>query len=132
MARDDFCDAVTQTLPQCNTPTCIAQRLKWAIRWHIFWEGGKLLRQKVQIILFHADEKWFCALVIRMYGKICPGFGVQQVFNRIHHKGSIGKLLVICALAIIPHNNDLRQGGGSKEVNNSTLWWHGSSSPGQL
>ena len=51
-----------------------------------------------------------------MYGKICPGFGCHQVWNQIYHKDSIGKLLSIRALVIIPNNNDLCQGGTARKL----------------
>ena len=51
------------------------------------------------------------ALVLRMYGKICPSLCAMPVFNCIHHKNNIDKLLLICAMAIVPHGNNLRKGG---------------------
>ena len=65
----------------------------------------------VQIVYFHIDEKWFYSLVARMHNKCVPIFGVDGVWNRIHHKNAIDKILCICALAVVPLNNDLRAGG---------------------
>ena len=76
-----------------------------------FWKGAQLVALKVKILLFHVDEKWFQSLVLRMNGKICPSYGACPVFNRIHHKNNIDKLLLICAMAIVPHGNNLRKGG---------------------
>ncbi len=42
--------------------------------------------------------------------------GVQGVWNRVYHKNSINKILVICAMAFLPHNNDLRKGGTAKKL----------------
>ena len=35
------------------------KRLKWAINFHLFWEGAKLLKTKTQFMLVHLDKKWF-------------------------------------------------------------------------
>ena len=56
------------------------------------------------------------SLVIRMYGKVAPEFGRHPVFHRIHHTNSIDKLLAICAVAIIPFENDLRKGGEARKL----------------
>ena len=63
------------------------------------------------MLLFHIDEKWFFSLVLRKFGKVAPFFGCQPVYNRIHHKNSVDKLLVVCAHAFAPFDNDLRKGG---------------------
>ena len=70
----------------------------------------------VQILYFHIDKKWFLALVMRKYGKIVPEYGCQGVWNRVHHKNNIDKLLVICASAVAPFDNDLRKGGKGYKV----------------
>ena len=49
------------------------------------------------------------SLVKRMHNKIAPKFGCcHLVLNQIHHKNSVEKLLVICAIAIVPFENDIR------------------------
>ena len=50
-------------------------------------------------------------MVIRRHGKVVPAFGVSPCFHRIHHKNSVDKLLVICAIAYAPTGNDPRSGG---------------------
>ena len=74
------------------------------------------MAMKVQVFLFHMDEKWFMSLVLRMFGKIAPVFGCRGVWNRIHHKNNIDKLLAICAAGIAPHDNDLRKGGTAYKI----------------
>ena len=59
MGTNDFRYTVTQTLPQCNGERSRRIRMRWATEFHIFWEGAKLVAQKVQVLLFHIDEKWF-------------------------------------------------------------------------
>ena len=39
-----------------------------------------------------------------------PKYGCQGVWNQIHHKNNIDKLLVICASAVAPFDNALRKG----------------------
>ena len=85
--------------------------------------------QKVQIVLFHADEKWFMSLVKRVCNKCVPEFGRCPVFNRIHHKNSVEELLAICAVAIVPFNNDLRLGDGREDLSH-TMWRVGSCDQG--
>ena len=75
-----------------------------------------MIASKVQIVYFHIDEKWFYSLVIRKFNKCVPEFGVEGVWNRIHHKNSIDKILCICAIAFIPINNDMRQGGTAEKI----------------
>ena len=58
-----------------------------------------MIATKVQVVYFHIDEKWFYSLVIRMNNKLVPVWGVQGVWNRIHHKNAIDKILAICAMA---------------------------------
>ena len=101
----------TQTLPQCTTEKNKEQRKQWSIAFHLFWEGAKLVSKKVKIVYFHVDEKWFASIAVRMNGKICPSLGACPVYHRIHHKNNIDKLLLICVMAIVPHDNDLRKGG---------------------
>ncbi len=74
-----------------------------------------MVATKVQVVYFHIDEKWFYTLVIRKYNKCVPAFEVQGVWNRIHHKNSIDKILAICAMAFVPLDNDLRKGGIAKK-----------------
>ena len=65
---------------------------------------------------FHVDEKWFHSIAIRKNGKICPSLGASPVFHRVHHKNNIEKLLLICAMAIVPRDNDLRKGGRTHKL----------------
>lgn len=75
-----------------------------------------MVANKVQVVYFHIDEKWFYSLVIRMHNKCVPALGVQGVFNRIHHKNSIDKTLAICACAFVPRENDMRKGGNAHKL----------------
>ena len=90
--------------------------MAWAIAFHLFWEGAKLVAQQIQVLLFHMDEKWFMSLVLRMHNKIAPFFGCHGVWNRIHHKKSIDKLLAIAVVGITPFENDLRKGGKAHKI----------------
>ena len=116
MSTDEFRYTATLTAPQCDNDRVKNWRMKWATNFHIFWEGGRLIRGKVQIVLFHIDEKWFYSLVVRLFNKCVPQLGVQPVHNRIHHKNSLDKTMGICTVAIAPHNNDLRNGGEAKKI----------------
>ena len=116
MATEGFRYFATRTLPQCNQPQTKKRRLEWAISFHIFWEGAKMIATKVQVVYFHIDEKWFYSLVIRMNNKLVPVWGVQGVWNRIHHKNAIDKILAICAMAFAPIDNDIRKGGRAKKL----------------
>ena len=111
MGTDGFRYMETQTLPQCASERTKQIRMKWTIAFHLFWEGAKMVAQKVQVVYTNIDEKWFYALVIRRHGKVVPAFGVSPCFHRIHHKNSVDKLLVICAIAYAPTGNDPRSGG---------------------
>ena len=75
MSTTEFRYTFTKTLPQCATKATKKNRYIWAISFHLFWEGAKMVSQKVQVVLFHADEKWFMALVKRMDNKCVPEFG---------------------------------------------------------
>ena len=75
-----------------------------------------MIAAKVQIVYFHIDEKWFYSLVIRKFNKSVPAFGVEGVWHRIHHKNSMEKILAICAIAFVPFNNNIRDGGFSKKL----------------
>ena len=100
-ATPSFHYFVTRVLPQCTTERVKAWRRCWAIQFHIFWEGAKLIAKKVQVVLFHIDERWFYSLVIQKNNKCVPAFGVQGVWNRVHHKNAINKTLAICAISSI-------------------------------
>ena len=54
----------------------------------------------MQVMLFRIDEKGSMSLVIWMYGNFAPQFGSYNVWNRIHHINSIGRLLAICTVVI--------------------------------
>ena len=116
MATNDFRYTATKTLPQCNNERSRKWRKCWAIGFHLFWEGAKLVRKSVQVLYFHIDEKWFLSLVVRMYGKVAPAFGCQPIYHRIHHKNSVDKILAICAVGIAPFENDLRKGGEAHKI----------------
>eukprot|EP00978_Attheya_sp_CCMP212_P038298 scaffold188563_cov69-Attheya_sp.AAC.1 len=45
-------------------------RKRWAIAWHLFWEGAKCVAGGVQFVLFQDDEKWFYSLVVRQHNKL--------------------------------------------------------------
>ena len=69
MPTAEFRYTFTKTLTQYTTKATKKNRYIWAISFHLFWEGAKMVSQKVQMVLFHADEKWFMSLVKRMYNK---------------------------------------------------------------
>ena len=71
---------------------------------------------KVQVLNFHVDEKWFVSLLFQMYNKVAPDFGCSPVHHRIHHKNSIEKVLTICAIGIVPFNNDIHNGGMAEKI----------------
>jgi len=116
MGKDGFRYIETQTLPQCTTERTKKIRMKWAISFHMFWEGAKMVAQKVQVLYTNIDEKWFYSLVIRRYNKVVPEFEVHPVFHRIHHKDNMDKLLAICAIGFAPTNNDIRSGGRGYKI----------------
>ncbi len=62
-ATEGFHYFVTKTLPQCTTEHTKKWRMRWAIQFHIFWEGAKMVASTVQVVYFHIDEKWFYSLV---------------------------------------------------------------------
>ena len=111
MGTDGFRYMETQTLPQCASERTKQIRMKWTIEFHLFWEGAKMVAQKVQVLYTNIDEKWFYSLVIRRHGKVVPELGVSPYHHRIHHKNSVDKLLVICAVGYAPIDNDPRSGG---------------------
>ena len=53
---DGFWYTVTQTMPQCPVHSR-RRRLHWAIRFHLLWEGAKLMWMRAQILFVHIDEK---------------------------------------------------------------------------
>ena len=111
MGTEGFRYTETQTLPQCTTERTKRIRVKWAVAFHIFWEGARMVAQKVQVLYTNIDEKWFYSLVIRRHNKVVPFFGCAPVYHRIHHKNNTDKLLVICVVGFAPTNNDMRSGG---------------------
>ena len=72
--------------------------------------------KKVKIVYFHGDEKWFHSIAVRRKGKICPSLGASPVYHRAHNKDNIDKLLVICVMAIVPHDNGLWKGGRTHKL----------------
>ena len=78
--------------------------------------GAKLARMKVQVLNFHVDEKWFMSLVCRMYNKVDSEFGCPPVHHRIHHTNSVDKVLAICAIVIVPFNNDICNRGTTEKI----------------
>ncbi len=81
MGTEGFRYTETQTLPQ--------ERMKWAVAFHISWEGARIMAQKVQVLYTNIDEKWFYSLVIRRHNEVVPEFGVAPVYHRIHHKNTL-------------------------------------------
>ena len=116
MGTEGFKYYATKTLPQVTTERTKKQRQKWSIGFHIFWEGAKMVAPKVQVLYFHIDEKWFYSLVVRMNQKSVPTYGVKCVWNHIHHKNNIEKILCICAMAFLPNDNDMRKGGRAEKI----------------
>ena len=74
------------------------------------------MSKKVQVLIFHCDEKCFMSLVKRMNNKVAPEFGVTQIVSRIHQKNLVEKLLAIAVVGILPFENDLRKGGTVEKV----------------
>ena len=73
--------------------------------------------KKMQVLLFHTNEKWFMSLIIQMvYDKITPQFGCYNLWKYIHHINFIDKHLAICTVAIEPFDNDLQKGGKAFKV----------------
>ena len=46
MATENFYYVATRTLPQCTNERTKKWRMKWAIQFHIFWEGAKMIATK--------------------------------------------------------------------------------------
>ena len=69
ISMKDFQYKTTKTLPQCTTKVAKKNRYLWAILFHLFWGGAKLVQQKRQIVLFHTGEKWLM-------------FPVKQICNK--------------------------------------------------
>ena len=116
ISTSGFCYTVTQTLPQCNTEHAKQMRYHWAVCFHLFWEGAKLVHPRVQVLLVHIDEKLFHLLVICKFNKCVPELGCSPVFSRIHHKNSVEKVLVVCAVGFVPEGNDFCKGGAGKKI----------------
>lgn len=55
--------------------------------------------------------KWFILLVARMYGKVALMFASHLVHHYIHYRKSVDKLLEICAVGIVPFDNNLQKDG---------------------
>lgn len=89
------------------------KRLKWAINFHLFWEGAKLLKTKTQFMSVHLDEKWFYCLVVRSFNKLVPYFGISPTYHNQHTKNSAEKILCISTVGFLPKDNDPRKGGRS-------------------
>ena len=82
----------------------------------MFWGGAKLVQQKRQIVLFHTGEKWLMSPVKQICNKCESELGYCPMFNRIHHKKSVEKLLASSAVSIVPFNNDLRKDRTTKKI----------------
>ena len=54
--------------------------------------------------------------MIRKNSKCVPLFGVEGVWNRIHHRNAIDKILCLCVCTYVPHNNDPRAGGRAAKL----------------
>ena len=86
------------------------KRYWWSIQFWIFWESAKRFNN-VQVVVVHMDEKWFWSIVVRRFKKSIPMLGVEPVIHSVQHKNHLDKTMGICAVAIVPHDNDLRKGG---------------------
>ena len=73
------------------------KRLFWCWQFRIFWDNAKQLNKKTLVLLVHMDEKWFFGVVVRMYNKVVPLFGVKTVNHdiKVHHKSHLNKLMVL-------------------------------------
>jgi hypothetical protein len=91
-------------------------RKRWAIAWHLFWEGAKCVAQAVQFVLFQDDEKWFYSLVVRTHNKMVPMLGCVPDTHSVHHKCHIGKVMCLVTTAFAPHNNNFETGGRAYKV----------------
>ena len=49
-ATEGFRYFLTQTLPQCTTEHTKKWRKRWSTNFHIFWEGAKMVANKVQVV----------------------------------------------------------------------------------
>ena len=72
---------MTQTLPHGNTEHGKRRRFRWTTCFLLFWEGSKLVRGTVQVIVVHINEKWFFSLVIRTHNKCVPELGCSPVWS---------------------------------------------------
>ena len=97
----------TATLHQCTYRHIKRCRYRWSVNFHLFWEGAKLVSKRIQVLLFHCDEKWFMSLVKRMHSEVAPDVGVTLIVSHISHKNVAKKLLVIVIFEVIPFKNDL-------------------------
>jgi hypothetical protein len=100
----------TKTVPTMNERNK-QQCYQWAKAFILFWEGAKLVAQKVQILNIHQDEKWFYCLVIRSHNKWVPYFGVTPNHHSQHTKNSANKVLCISCVGFVPKDNNPISGG---------------------
>ena len=108
MTTNGFRYTTTKTLSQYNNERSRKGRRRWAIGFHLFWEGAKFVKKRVQVLYFHIDEmKWFLLLVVWMYSEVVPAFSCHPIYHWIHHKNYVNKILTICAIGIAPFENDL-------------------------
>ena len=86
------------------------RRYNWAKAFWIFWNTATSLRQEVQFVLVHMDEKWFYAIVTRRNNKCIPFLGIEPVNHSCHHKSHIYKVMGICSTGFVPIDNDMTKG----------------------
>jgi len=92
------------------------RRYNWAKAFWIFWNTATSLRQEVQFVLVHMDEKWFYAIVTRRNNKYIPFMGIEPVNHSCHHKSHIYKVMGICSTGFAPIDNDMTKGGRTEKV----------------
>ena len=86
------------------------RRYNWAKAFWIFWNTATSLRQEVQFVLVHMDEKWFYAIVTRRNNKSIPFMGIEPVNHSCQHKSHIYKVMGICSTGFVPIDNDMTKG----------------------
>jgi len=99
------------------TESAKKRRHDWSKGFWTFWNSAALFGGKVQIVLVHMDEKWFCAIVVRRSGKCVPHLGVSPLQVNVHHKSHICKMMVMCSEHFAPFDNDVAKGGLAGKVN---------------
>jgi hypothetical protein len=78
MGLPDLSYTSTRIFPSLDKQS-IERRYHWAKAFWIFWNTATGLRQEVQFVLKHMNEKWFYAIVTRRNNKCVPFLGIEPV-----------------------------------------------------